>query len=534
MNENNTPDLGDDVCLDDLTDSDTSDLDETEKPRTHRATRGTRSLTIKRNNKGETQLHQACISGNIELVRRLLDQGHVVNVRDHAGWLPLHEASNHGFRDIVQLLLDRGAAVAINDKGGTSCDGITPLYDACSNGYLDVVELLLERRADATVKTDFGATCLSGLDKWRSSVTLTEGEQVQYEQIRTHLLETLSKVGICSSKSINPGTNVNLVSKQKYQEHFKENCEIVNEMDSESEKVDDDENIRSTTSRFICSKEKNKVRSPASASVEYKNAIEQLKHPHHRKPVMESDDDSYYTSDSGKNKRPAYLNDEEVDEGSWLIDDLGPERKRRRYQTTPTKSSRPMSSISMSHYKSPSIDYNLQHSVDSGNSTCLRDSLTPENDAFQVLLDASTSQQRQKQAKKLTLSRSSSIISNASNAATSQRQKSKHQSSLLESGFCRFRSESPQITSDDSNEALTNVNMRTTEADSTTTSIQLLISPSKSSPIKVQASPLTLSTTVSFKVKVEDELLLVPIDRKKLSDINMRWLAEEASRRYYK
>ena len=211
VNEENTPELGDDVCLDDLTDSDMSDLDETEKPRPHRATRGVRALTIKRNNKGETQLHQACIAGNIELVRRLLDQGHVVNVRDHAGWIPLHEASNHGFRDIVELLLDRGAAVAINDKGGISCDGITPLYDACSNGFLDVVELLLDRGADTAIKTDFGETCLNGLDKWRRSAILTDGEQAHYEEIRSRLLATLSKTGICR-KSAAPLTNAQVES----------------------------------------------------------------------------------------------------------------------------------------------------------------------------------------------------------------------------------------------------------------------------------------------------------------------------------
>lgn len=76
----------------------------------------------------------------------------------------------------------------------------------------------------------------------------------------------------------------------------------------------------------------------------------------------------------------------------------------------------------------------------------------------------------------------------------------------------------------------------TIEPDSTTqnTGIQLLISPGKhASPIKVQATPV-LATTVSFKVKVQDELLLVPIERRKLQDINMRWLAEEAGRRYNK
>lgn len=223
--DQNTPELGDDVCLDDLTDTDTSDLDETEKPRPHRMTRGTRCLIIKRNNKGETQLHQACIAGNVELVQRLLDQGHVVNVRDHAGWIPLHEACNHGFRNIVEILLDRGALAVINDKGGTSCDGITPLYDACSNGFLDVVELLLERGADVTLKTDFGDTCLNGLDAWRGKATLNEGEQAHYEQIRATILNRLSKVGICGVEKNMPLTNLQVAVDGNSSDSASKSCE---------------------------------------------------------------------------------------------------------------------------------------------------------------------------------------------------------------------------------------------------------------------------------------------------------------------
>ena len=523
MNENNTPELGADVCLDDLTDSDTSDLDETEKPRLHRATRGTRTLAIKRNNKGETQLHQACISGNIELVRRLIDQGHIVNVRDHAGWLPLHEACNHGFYDIVRVLLDRGASVAINDKGGTSCDGITPLYDACSNGYFDVIELLLERGADATVKTDFGDTCLNGLDKWRKSVTLTEGDQAQYEQIRSRLNHTLSKVGICTTQETKAVTNVDVEFGREKQKHLKKN-QIV--MGKERVEIDwnESDDVMPSTSRFAEITREHL----SNAGMDYKNAIEQVKH---RKPIIESDDESYSICTNVKNKRSAYLNVEEIDEESWLIDDLGPEKKKRRYQTTPTKKILSTFSNSKQNYTSPSNDHHIsdQHSFENAShSSFLRLSLSPENDSD------TTSQHRTKKVKKLSLSRSSSVSSKAGIGTSSQRQRPKHQSSLLESGFCRFQSESSQGGSEDSNDEFSAANVRASEPDSTTTSIQLLISPAKSSPIKVQTTPINVSTTVPFKVKVEDELLLVPIERKKLADINIRWLAEEASRRYYK
>lgn len=76
--ELNTPDIGDDICLDDLSDSasehegDATEVASTSRPRTLRK-RG--CFTIKKNEKGESQLHRACIAGNAASVRRLIDQG---------------------------------------------------------------------------------------------------------------------------------------------------------------------------------------------------------------------------------------------------------------------------------------------------------------------------------------------------------------------------------------------------------------------------------------------------------------------------
>ncbi|XP_034109087.1 tonsoku-like protein [Drosophila albomicans] len=490
--QQNTPDWGDDVDLDALTDSDASDLDETDKPRPQRMTRGNRTLTIKRNNKGETQLHQACIAGNLELARRLIEQGHTINVRDHAGWLPLHEACNHGYRDIVQLLLDKGATVAINDKGGTSCDGITPLYDACANGFLDVAELLLERGADATVRTDYNDTCIEALDKWRQSKQLIDGEQAQYAQLRERLLRTLSKVGICSQRHARPLTNANA-------------REATSESSEEEAEVDLTPRQRRSLPRLNTSS--------GSASKEYRNVMAQLKRPNRVIDEPSSSSNCSSTSSASfKQKRAALLATDEVDADNWLIDDVGPERKRKRYNSGSLGS------------RSSNAKENLHDSAFDLQET------PPELDAHQVLFEAANSKQRQKQMSKLTLSRSSSMNSN--NSA-----KSKQQASLLDSGFCRFRSESPLGSGEDSLDSASVIRI---EPDSTTSgaqnapAIQLLISPAKrDSPIKVQATPV-LATTVSFKVKVQDELLLVPIERKKLQDINMRWLAEEAGRRYNK
>lgn len=79
--EMNTPDVGDDICLDDLSDS-ASENDEDDRNKTAttntnppRALRKRGCFAIKKNEKGESQLHRACIAGNLAMARRLIDQG---------------------------------------------------------------------------------------------------------------------------------------------------------------------------------------------------------------------------------------------------------------------------------------------------------------------------------------------------------------------------------------------------------------------------------------------------------------------------
>ncbi|CAM9307284.1 unnamed protein product [Bubo scandiacus] len=104
----------------------------------------------RRNERGETPLHRACIEGDLRRVQLFLRQGHPLNPRDYCGWTPLHEACNHGHLEIVRLLLDRGAA--LDDPGGPGCEGITPLHDALSCGHFEVAELLVRHGASVTAR----------------------------------------------------------------------------------------------------------------------------------------------------------------------------------------------------------------------------------------------------------------------------------------------------------------------------------------------------------------------------------------------
>lgn len=157
--------IGADICLEDLSDM---EVEESVKETNIVRKRTRRAFAIKRNEKGETQLHVACINGDISAVERLLSSGHPTNVRDHYGWTPLHEAANHGYVDIVELLLKHGTNV--NDPGSISCKGMTPLHDAACCGHFSVMQLLMQYGANITLKTHDGETVLDCLEDWRDRV----------------------------------------------------------------------------------------------------------------------------------------------------------------------------------------------------------------------------------------------------------------------------------------------------------------------------------------------------------------------------
>nr|XP_023029689.1 tonsoku-like protein [Leptinotarsa decemlineata] len=188
--------IGYDLDLDDITDnSEDSDFEQKSAAETSTSVgkRKHRNFAVKKNAKGESQLHVACINGKIPVVRHLLEQGHPVNVRDNSGWLPLHEACNHGFTEIVGMLLDKGAA--INDRGGTQCEGITPIYDAANNGHVGVVKLLLDRGASAIVKTDNGDTPLNVLKTWHRKNPFAGEDLELYNGVVKRMSEAMEKVG---------------------------------------------------------------------------------------------------------------------------------------------------------------------------------------------------------------------------------------------------------------------------------------------------------------------------------------------------
>lgn len=526
----NTPDIGDGICLDDLSDDSDDEMENAPMATTSAAINQPRTLRkrgvirVTKNEKGETQLHRACITGNLAQVRRLIDQGHPVNVRDNAGWLPLHEAANHGFRDIVEVLIDNDAS--INDKGGEYCDGVTPIYDACANGKLEVIEVLLDKGANVTQKTNLGKTPLDSLDEWRKKQILDPTVQSFYETIRGRFVQKLDRAGILVNTSpaktspIKSGSRGKSATPRKRILSESSDDETQN-LNFDSERIETvDEILQKAFPSDIDSDVENGAndrlnnRSPTT-DLNYRRVMEDLRTnnmqnklpfgPGHFQPVPKIP------------KRASLLAPDEIDDTEWLDDDIGPIRKKRKTnsngisgssESTRTNNSNRNSTNGLIGSGELARSNNTNRNSLSSNSDCgisstienyyISDGEDDKIDAFSVLMSSTDS-----------LGRRQRRLGSSSNRA-SRDNLWRQQTSLLDNGFTRNITESPELA-------------------------QSSVSSTVTSPYKINNHTFApTSTAYSVKVKVEENLLNVAIARNLIDDLNIEWLADEAAKRYYK
>lgn len=462
-------------------------------------------ITVKKNAKGETRLHEACINGNYQLAKMLIDQGHAINVRDNAGWLPLHEASIHGHRDIMELLLDNGGQSAINDKGGASCDGITPLYDACSNGNISVVQLLLDRGAKATLKTDFNESSLDSLVRWYSEYghKLDASERAFYNEVHQRLSEQFEKVGIDTTKntssassSANSTNKSNKSSQRSQRLNLRYKTYLTDDSDYETPPLTKTKTTPSPKHQLI----------QKAVCSEYKNVMERLKNPN-------KGDQRYNLEDPLVTcKRTAHLASKEVEFEEWLEDDVGPLKKKQKFfsehststvrdvSRTPIKSpikilDSPMKSNSSFSRKSSSV------LIDSDNGEDDELDYNSANnigfvDAFGLLMNSKNDRKKPNKSNK--------------NSSSYQPQRRVSQSSLLEAGFSRFSE----------NEENRRISHTTPIKDNQHNGINTTQSSTNKKPVII-------------KVQVEDEKIIVPVNPDSAETLPISWLVEETARRYY-
>lgn len=108
-----------------------------------------------RDKAGSTPLHWAVYTGRYEIVKFLIAEGADVNAED--GWhsTPLLRATEWGHKDVVQLVIAKGANVKVGNKLGE-----TPLHAAAARGYKDIAQVLIANGADVNANLNEGGTPL--------------------------------------------------------------------------------------------------------------------------------------------------------------------------------------------------------------------------------------------------------------------------------------------------------------------------------------------------------------------------------------
>ena len=104
------------------------------------------------NGSDESALMMASLKGEKEFVDLLLARDAAVN---KPGWAPLHYAATSGQVAIMKELLENHAFIDAQSPNGT-----TPLMMAAMYGSIDAVKLLLDEGADITMKNEQGMTAL--------------------------------------------------------------------------------------------------------------------------------------------------------------------------------------------------------------------------------------------------------------------------------------------------------------------------------------------------------------------------------------
>lgn len=112
-------------------------------------------------------VYTAVGTGDLEVVRMLLDHGASLEFTSDEHWTPLFAAIAKGREDIVDLLLDRGAG--INQAFGNSL----PLTIAINNASMEMVNHLLAAGADVNARSANGYTALMAA-AWNENDGLVE------------------------------------------------------------------------------------------------------------------------------------------------------------------------------------------------------------------------------------------------------------------------------------------------------------------------------------------------------------------------
>ncbi|MCJ8738410.1 hypothetical protein PDJAM_G00035590 [Pangasius djambal] len=100
-----------------------------------------------------TALHRACSRGNVEIVRRLLEAGALIENKDKLDATAVHWACRGGSLPVLELLLNHKGNLHAKDKLQS-----TPLHVAVRTGHYECAEHLIHCGADVNAKDRDGDT----------------------------------------------------------------------------------------------------------------------------------------------------------------------------------------------------------------------------------------------------------------------------------------------------------------------------------------------------------------------------------------
>lgn len=96
---------------------------------------------------GKTPLYVACLHGNLDIVKILLQNNANINYKNKTGESPLWAACKYGYSNIVDLLIQNNV-----DVNTTNNNGDSPLWAAIISKNISIVKLLLQNNADVSQK----------------------------------------------------------------------------------------------------------------------------------------------------------------------------------------------------------------------------------------------------------------------------------------------------------------------------------------------------------------------------------------------
>ena len=129
------------------------------------------------NVRGQTPLHLASMTDNVDVVRTLVDGGAAIDVMEPAENIrPLHNCAINGCNQVCEFLLRHGA-----DMDARTRQGDTALHLATKHNNADLVSLLLGFHADYTLQNEDGLTA----------------EQIACVRVYSRIVEMIDQHAVC-------------------------------------------------------------------------------------------------------------------------------------------------------------------------------------------------------------------------------------------------------------------------------------------------------------------------------------------------